>query len=115
MTRLARGSEGTRKQSVSPRRTGDGDSTHIAAREREHDGNVLLQDGCRRCARRDVEAGKQHTCPEILNGHLRDIKRACDTPIGRYSITLFCVLGDWDCGVSGGEGGFEPPIQLLTV
>ena len=43
MARLARSSTGTRKQSVPPRCTGDGDSAHPSPREREHHGDVLHQ------------------------------------------------------------------------
>ena len=66
----------------------------------------------------DVEAGKQPTCPEILNGHLGDTKRACDTSVGRHSVTFSMLLRDWDCGTSGGEGGIRTPdtaFDRITV
>jgi len=45
--------------------------------EREHYGNVLHQDCCRRCEIRNGEAGKQHPCGtrNSLNGHPSDTKR----------------------------------------
>ncbi len=46
MARLARCTAGTREQSVSLGRAGDGDSAHPSPRKREHHSNVLHQDGC---------------------------------------------------------------------
>jgi len=45
MARLARSAARTRQQLVSSGSAGDGNSTHPSSREREHDGNVLHQDG----------------------------------------------------------------------
>jgi len=64
MAGLARGETWPREQPLSLGSAGHCDSEDSASRER------------------------QHTCPEILNGRLRDTKGACDTSVGRDSVTL---------------------------